>query len=256
MKKKIVIIIVILLLLLCGTLIKFYPFGNTKYYLKEEKIYLNIPKLSIYETNENKNIVIFSSFRSKSSITNEFNKELKKYQKKTCHLRDYYYDKEDDIMIEEFVLLDSNIFKNKFYIKYGKGYYTNDFCNILTDYKTINYNYYHIPKEVKRKMEKKFQYLDIEDNKRYDVYTDCNNCLEIIKGMGYPGYFEDLLLSSYISMDTLLKFLDYQVSENKATKTNYQDGTFYKNNDFSLLKCNNKIIYMSDELEYNKNYCK
>ena len=74
--------------------------------------------------------------------------------------------------------------------------------------------------------------------------------------MGYPGYFEDLLLSSYISMDTLLKFLDYQVSENKATKTNYQDGTFYKNNDFSLLKCNNKIIYMSDELEYNENYCK
>ena len=72
MKKKIVIIIVILLLLLCGTLIKFYPFGNTKYYLKEEKMYLNVPKLSIYETTKNKNTVIFSSFRSKSSITNEF----------------------------------------------------------------------------------------------------------------------------------------------------------------------------------------
>ena len=87
-------------------------------------------------------------------------------------------------------------------------------------------------------------------------------CLSMKKGMGYSDSFENMLQSSYISMDDLINFLEYQVENGDATKNYYSNKeiTLYKNEDFSLLKCDtqngNKDVYISDQLEYNESYCK
>ena len=258
MKKKHVIIIIVILLLISGIVfIKFFPLGNSKYYIEQEK-YLNIPKLSFLEKTDKENKIVFKTFQSEGAIIDDFDKSIKNYKKKTCHLKEYYYDKENDIMILEYgVLKDSSLFTNKFYIKYDIGNYSNDICNEITDYKTVQYSYYHIPSNspYPRDMKKMYQYLDLDDNQKYDVYSDCDGCLQLKKGTGYDGLFEDLLRASYISMNTFIKFLDYQVEENKATKTNYENGVIYKTSEFSLLKCTNKKVYISDILEYKKEYC-
>lgn len=261
MKKKIIrtILLVIIVLFIIG--VKFIPFGSKSYTNKQMASTLIIPRLSFFEKECCMFSTTFRSFRSVDSLQKELNKIMKKYEKKTCNNKTVYYDSKNKITIYEYGVENGLLF-NTYYINYDNVTMTNDDCNEITDFKKIEYKYYHIPDNQERdSLSIHFKYLN-ENDKLYNVYTDCRDCLSLKKGMGYWETFENELSSSYISMNTLIEFLDYQVSNNKATKKYYSNKeiVLYKNDDFSLLKCNtasgNQDVYISDKLEYDESYCK
>ncbi len=260
MKKKIfwIVAIVILILIIIG--IKFIPFGSKSYSNEKMSSTLTIPRLSFFKEECCMFSATFISFRSKDSLQKELDKIVEKYEKKTCNNKTIYYDSINEITIYEYGVKEGLLF-NTYYINYDKVNISNDECNVITDFTKIEYDYYHVADDQREEMSVHYQYLNSNGNK-YNVYNDCNKCLSIKKGMGYDTTFENMLNSSYMSMDDLVNFFEYQVQNGDATKdiSKYSEATLYKNNDFSLLKCNttdgNQDVYISDKLEYNSSYCK
>ena len=61
-------------------------------------------------------------------------------------------------------------------------------------------------------------------------------------------------------MEDIINYLEYKSSINEFKKSTYfsGDNILYENNDFKLLKCNNKTnkdIYFFDDLDNKINYC-
>lgn len=254
-KKIIFYIMVMFIIIILG--IKFIPFGAKNYYNSEFNVSMIVPRLSFFKEKKEKNVISFITIKNKRILKFELDRILSKLEKKTCHYDTYYYDKKSDITIEKYEI-NSGILFNEFSISYGKGEYSNDICNIITDPTRIEYDYFHLNEE--REIKPLYQYLN-QDGKLYNVYTTCDYCLSIKKGMGYPSYFEDLLKSSYMSMDDLITFLEYQVKIGDATKDIVfnSSSTIYKNKDFTLVKCNtlegNKDVYFGDKLDSSIDYC-
>lgn len=260
MKKKIFWLIIITCLILIILGIKFIPFGSKSYSNKKLSTTLTVPRLSFFKEECCMFSATFKSFRSKNSLQKELDKIIEKYEKKTCNNKTIYYDSANEITIYEYGVKSGFPF-NTYYINYDKVNMSNDDCNVITDPTKIEYNYYHADDDQREELSALYQYLNSNGNK-YDVYSDCYMCLSIKKGMGYSDSFENMLQSSYISMDDLINFLEYQVENGDATKNYYSNKEIilYKNADFSLLKCDtqngNKNVYISDQLEYNESYCK
>lgn len=255
LKKKIIFIILVSIIIILT--LKYIPFGSKNYHNSKMSSSLTIPRLSLFKEETNKYVATFRTIKNKSILKLELEKIMNHLEKKTCHYDTYYYDQKNNITIEKYEIK-SNLLFNEFSITYGKGEYSNTICNIITAPTRIEYNYFHIDEEIEIKP--LYKYLN-EDGNLYDVHTNCDYCLSIKKGMGYFAYFEELLESSYISMDDLISFLEYQVKIGDATKNiTYDDGTIiYKNSDFTLIKCNtkegNKDVYFSDKLDTTINYC-
>lgn len=259
MKKNIKIILIIGLVLLVILLgMKFVPFGLKNYQIKELSSSLQLPRLSFFKEETGEYVATFKTIKSKYILKKELDKIMDNFEERICHYDTYYYDEKNDVTIEKYEI-NSGILFNEFSISYGKGKYSNDVCNVITDPMRIEYDYFHVKEE--REIKPLYKYLN-KDGKLYDVYTTCDYCLSIKKGMGYFSYFEDLLKSSYMSMDDLITFLEYQVEIGDATKSVFYDGgsVIYKNTDFSFVKCNtsegNKDVYFSDKLDLSIDYCK
>jgi len=254
-KKRILYIMLIFIIILLG--IKFIPFGSKIYSNPKQNISIEVPRFSLYKENNDKKVISFITIKNKNILKIELDRIINKLEKKTCHYDTYYYDKKNNIMIEKYEI-NKGILFNEIAIKYGLGEYSNDECNIITDPTRIEYSYFHID-EI-REIKPLYKYLN-EDGNLYDVHTTCDYCLSIKKGMGYFAYFEDLLKSSYMSMEDLINFLEYQVKVGEATKEIAFDktSTIYKNKDFTLVKCNtksgNKDIYFDERLDSSIDYC-
>lgn len=248
--KKLLIVFIIIIL---G--IMFIPFCSKNYHSKKLNSSFNIPRFSLYKESKDKNIVTFITIKNKNILKFEMDRIINKLEKKTCHYDTYYYDKENDITIEDFKI-DTKLLFNEISVRYKKGKYSNEECNIITDPTRIEYSYFHID-EI-NELKPLYKYLN-KDGNLYDVYTTCDYCLSIKKGMGYFSYFEELLQSSYMSMDDLISFLEHQVETKKATKDIRIESTIYKNKDFTFIECNtkngNKDIYFDERLDSSIDYC-
>lgn len=138
MKKSLKIIIPILIvLLLCILTIKFIPFGSTNYKNDDMQSSLTIPKLSTFKEECCMFSSTFKSFRSTYILKKELDSIMKKYDKKICNSKTYYYDKENDITITEYGVKFGFIM-NSFYIVYDKGNTAEDACKTVKETAELN----------------------------------------------------------------------------------------------------------------------
>jgi len=254
-KKIIVYVIIVFLIVIVG--IKFIPLGSKNYQSSKLTSSLIVPRFSFIKKEKDNYVATFGTIKNKTILKLQLDNIMNNLKKKTCHYDTYYYDKDNDVTIEGYEIK-SGILFNEFSIIYGKGEYSNDLCNVITDPTRIEYDYFHI--DDIREIKPLYKYLH-EDGNLYNVHTTCDYCLSIKKGMGYYSYFEDLLKSSYMSMRDLISFLDYQVKIGDATRDVgiNKEATIYKNKDFTFIECNtkegNKDIYFDERLDSSINYC-
>ena len=264
MKKRYIIIFIVLFLLLVALFVlKSIPYGTMTYEMPNSNVKLEVPKFSSFEKECCMFSATFKSFRSKLSLQKELDTIINNYEKKTCNNKTIYYDKNHNITITEYGVK-YGIIMNTFYITYDKGKYDNNDCNVVTDPIKLTYQ---IDYNLKNKHEscyipEQFKYLN-KDGKMYNVYYECFGDLLFQTGMGKMNYLNSMIFYSWISMDDIMTFLEYQVKNNNATKETYnnENSILYKNEDFSLLKCDtingNKDIYIGNtDFEYKENYCK
>lgn len=275
MKKRFILLTLVLLIVLGFIFLKNISFG-TKYYNISNNKNLYILKNSFFVSNqcdgywenyyngevygdEKKlciNKIKFKTFLSKKSIKRNLQNLVKKYEEKTCRNKTTYTD--SNLTIIDFGIEETGLL-NTYYISYIDGNININDCNIVDDYKNIEYkyDYSYIPKE--KILEPEYKYM-ANNGKLYEVYTDYSDGLLIKNGSGEYHSLPTMLKFNYMDMDTLIKALDYQAEQNIVTKVEYENGTFYKNNVFSLFQCSintgNKNIYISDNLEYSEDFCK
>ena len=256
--KRIIYIVITFFIIIL--VIKFIPLGTKNYHSSKLTSSLIVPRFSVIKDekdNKDNYIATFKTIKNKTILKLQLDKIMNNLEKKTCHYDTYYYDKDNDVTIEKYKIK-SGILFNEITITYGKGEYSNVLCNVITDPTRIEYRYFHIDEGVEIKP--LYKYLN-EDGNLYDVHTTCDYCLSIKKGMGYNSFFEELLESSYMSMDDLITFLNHQVKIGDATKNVAVDGysTVYKNKDFTLIKCDtpegNKDVYFDERLDSSIDYC-
>lgn len=128
--RKILIFISIFCLILAFFLV--IPYGTTNYKSEASGKILEIPKFSKLSEECCMYGTTFTSIRSYSSLKNELEKIISKYEKLNCDGKEYFYNKEEDFTITEYEVKRGLIF-NKFFITYGNG----NSCEIDTSLKNI-----------------------------------------------------------------------------------------------------------------------
>lgn len=237
--------------------LKFVPFGVTTYKSEQTDINLKIPKLSLFKSECCMHSASFTSFSSVLTLKMELNSIMSKYEEYTCNNKNYYYDEKQNITINGYGV-ESNFLFNTFYINYNIGKYGNDYCGIVTDYTKLKYEIIDISETGYCFIEEEMKYLNSDGN-LYNLHYKCFGNLAFQTGIYKMEYLNNMLEYEWISMDIIIKFLEYQVENSKADKNTYSDAILYKNNDFSLLQCNttNKDIYIgSTSFKYKEDYCK
>lgn len=254
----IILIVVILLFILVGFIyINFLSISTVKYYYKEKKITLEIPKYSIFYE-EKDNTLIFKSLKSKNNIEFILSTIENKYQKYTCRHNTYYYDEEGQVTIISYDIKDKNLF-NEIYLTYKVGKHDNNYCNKVTDPTKTSYQFRINPID---STPLPFEFQNIEENGEIiNVhYNNLNGRILFKTGKGYMNYLESMIQYKWITMNDVIEFLEYKVKKNEVEKTENNDIGYiiYKTGDFSLIKCSgqNKDIYIENhDFEYKENYC-
>lgn len=257
MKKRIIInISIILTILICLFLIfKFLPFGNTTYKNNNTSINFDIPKFSYLKNEYDNHFISFQSFRSVSSLKKDINKILRKYQLIVCNNETQYYNHKENLTILKYELK-KGIFLNTINIQYEKGKKDNNECNKVTNPKKMKYQMKRCPDEICYGTNE-FKYLHKNGN-TYPLYYENDKFLLFQNGMNKMGYFNNMLGYEWISMQDILDFLDYQSEKKFFTKIiiENEQAILYKNNDFVLLQCKNKKIYIENpNFKYKSDYC-
>ena len=254
MKKKVIIIVI---LILC--IIRFVPTGLK---VNKETLHkIETPRFSFLKEECCMSVATFKSLKSYITLKLEIENMLNRYEKTKCGNKTYYYDKKHNITIYDYGV-ELKFPLNEYYIGYTTGIYPDkEMCEELdkNDTKEINFNYINgIDKD---KMIKRYKYKNIDD-KEYDVYEDCYDCLEIKTG-NRGNSIREMLDSELVTMDDIFKQLEIEASNNHISKESFWDGgtTLYKGSNYAILRCNtidgNKDVYISDrDLEYETNYCK
>lgn len=279
MKSKIIknVFIAIVILIAVIFILKFLPLGEKKYYLDEQR-YIEGPKLSTYKIDEcvedyklfydwteDKdevrtvcvNKITFKSLSSKLILELNRDNMLEKFNQKLCNNSHYLYDNGEYVLLTDFGIEKGLLF-NTYYIKYIIGGINNGNCLMIKDSDKVELLYDSSYRSVENKDDIytiSYQYLN-KDGKKYNVHSDCGDCLIIKNGMGKGTSFKEMLMSSYIDMDTLIEGLEYKVSQNKTKKVIYDDGVMYEHDQIHLLYCNNKEVYISDKIDYDAKMCK
>jgi len=214
---------------------------------------------------EKDNDVYYTEFKSFSNILilkNQLYSDIEDYDNYYCNNNDYYYNITEDITITNYGVKLGFPF-NTFYISYHIGKFTNSECGAVDTSKELSYYVYdaiNIDGIDYCYMDNEFKYLNADGNK-YTVHYNCFGNLSFKNGLGKMTYIDDMLEYGWLSMKDIVEFLDYSEKNKKATKTNFDNnGSYlYRNEQFSLLKCDNdknKDIYISSStFDYDINYC-
>lgn len=241
--KKSLLIVSTILIVFCIIGIVFFKncnIGVKDYFIKEQNITLKAPKfLKLKEVKKQK--IIFMSFKSEKSLKKSLNSYFKTLEKKMCNYEDDFYDKKNNITYKGYSIEKGGLF-NTFTIEFVKGKETIEKCERVTDYKKMKYYIQERSNKINRDwFERKYLWTD---NKIYNYYEDKRMYILIKRGRGEYGHFTSLLSSGYISMDTLLKFLEYQTNQGKGEKQEFSnEATIYNIDNLSVLKCTNKNAY-------------
>ncbi len=196
----------------------------------------------------------FTSLKNYKSVDKKIKRIISNSDKKLCNNNNYtYYDKKDDITIINYNIKQDKLY-SKYYISYIKGKISNNNCKLIDDYTKVEYGYdkSNLPKENKYKITDKQYVYSHEDGNVYNVYSDCPNCLTIKNGVGKMTTLVDMLKGNYIKMNTFLEGLEHDVTKNNTKKESHEKGTLYTNKKFSLFLCNNKSIYISENIDPSK----
>lgn len=253
MKKLIISItsIIICILIIYLVYIGFFITGTKVISVSNAK--LTIPTHT-YLKNTKENTINLISLRSTISLNKEISSIKKEYKETICALNTEYYDSQNNITITDYIVENNFIF-NKITIKYHKNSpEETKNCRQITNYKDVRF-YYGRYQNLNTSMSPYYKYKD-EDEKLYQIYTDCPYCLEVKIGNGEYWNLKNSLGASYIDMKLIIDNLDYRAKNNEITKKEYNDNSIlYKTTQFSILKCSNKEIYISKNIN-NNNYCR
>ncbi len=210
--------------------------------------------------NKNKKICLyeieFSTLKNKWIINNSMENLIKKNKIRICNNKNEIYIKNNNISIEEYSVR-KNLLMTKVYIKLYKGEKSDNQCFKINDFKKINYIVYKQPEH--RITPEEFKYLN-NDGKIYTIHYKSNNDILFNYGNNKYKYLDHLLQFGWLSMEDIINYLEYKSSIKEFKKSTYfsGDNILYENNDFKLLKCNNKTnkdIYFFDDLDKKINYC-
>lgn len=252
--KYIIAIICIVVVLV----IKFFPFGS-KHNSINKSLKISLPKFSFDISKKSDDKIIFKTIRSKAIISYEFEKMLNGYNRYLCNNRYYYYDKINDLTIIAFNIK-QHLFFNNVEVQYIRGRFNNNACCKVDDYKYLKYSITPVNETGFCYIPDKFNYYDEKGNK-HNIYYDCFGNLLFINGMNKKIYIDQLTEYRWLSMNTLINFLEEQSKKGSFVKKIFDDegSIIYENNDFYLLKCNanagNKDIYIGKEIRNDMEYC-
>ncbi len=256
--------------------IKNIPLGEKKYFLDNER-YIKGPRMSFISNEEcvdtfdlwfeggarlsepNKKCVNQVSFKSFSSnMIVELNRDnmIEEFNQKLCNNSFYIYDN-NYVTVTDYGINKGFLF-NTYYVKYFVGDSPNYTCLMITDEDKVEllYDYSYKSKDTDKDIYNvDYQYLNSDGN-LYDVHTDCGDCLIIKNGTGKASEFKEMLRSSFIDMEMLIRGLEYKVEKGTSKKIKYDDGIMYEHDKIDLLFCNNKEVYISDKIEYDSKMCR
>ena len=252
-----IMIFAIIVLFVIFLILKFMPFNKSTYKSEQTGVKLKIPGFSSFKKECCMTSATFTSLRSSLVLKKELNDIMSDYEAYTCNNKIYYYDEKEDVTISEYGVEQGLLF-NTFYITYDKGKRDANECSVMTDYKKIKYNVIPVNETGYCHIRENLKYRD-SDNNLNNLFYECFGDLAIENGRGKMIILDNMLQYEWISMDTIINSLEYQVEQEKALKKTYGENVLYKNNDFSLLQCKttNKDIYISStNFEYNEEYCK
>ncbi len=260
-KQNILVLTVFVLILIFILFLKFFPFGG-RYYKLSNKNNFKIPKISFL--NESKeNYISFKTIRGMTIIKKELEDSFNEYEKGICNNKTIFYDEKSDITIIEYNI-DSGFIFNTFYIKYYKGKFDRNECSVIKDATKLDYQIRSASLNYQNRcsIPEQFEYKNNNGNK-YNVYYDCFGDILFKTGLDEMNFLDSMLKYSWISMDTVVDFLKYQVKNGNASSEILIDmeATIYRNKGFSLLTCNtsagNKDIYIGGtDFQVKENYCK
>ena len=232
---------------------KFFSFHAQIY--KVDDFELKLPFYSkIYDTSKSNDeyVLTFKTFLSKDTILNKINDILNEYEEYICQNQVFYYDKDNDITIKE-IKIDKDLFINEYSIIMLIGKFDNNYCSKVIDYKNIKYQI----KEIFTNSHE-FKYKNTVDGNTYNVYFNLvNKDILINTGMNKMNYLRSMLTYGWVSMNQFIDYLDYAELNKEVFKIENKDYIVYKTKDFSLLKCNNNVIYINEsEYDYSNFICK
>lgn len=237
--------------------LKFIPFKKTTYKSEQTDVNLRIPGFSFFNKECCMTSVTFTSPRSALFLQAELNDIMSDYESYTCNNNKYYYDEKEDITISKYGVEVGLLF-NTFYITYDKGKRNANECSITTNYQELKYVVMPVNETGYCYIDESLKYKD-SDNKLNNLHYECFGNFAIENGRGKMIYLDDMLQYGWITMDTIIDFLDYQVKQKRTSKSVHGKNILYKNKDFSLLQCNttDKDIYISSpDFVYKEDYCK
>lgn len=248
--------IIVIICVVIVVAIKIFPFGSSLY-IVDKSLKLNLPKFSFDIRKEESGKVDFKTVRSKAVVTLEVKRILDKCEKYLCNNKYYYYDKDNSLTIVNFEVK-QHLFFNSIEIQYRKGKLNNNECSKIDNSKYLKYSITPVNETGFCYIPDKFKYYD-EDGNRHNVYYDCFGNLLFRNGMDEKTYIDQLFGYRWLSVDTLIDFLEEQVKKGSFIKKAFDDkwSIIYRNNDFYLLKCGykNNDIYIGKDIKNNREYC-
>lgn len=253
-RLKLFIIIAVSLIIIIF-IFRSFPFGYNQYKISSDLSKITLPKFSYDIKNEQKGIITFKSHRSKFIIQDEINDMFESYDKYICNNKVLYYDKDHNITFMDYEI-SYRFFTNNIKLIYHSGKFSDNECAKVFDYKQMDYRIIPVNSTghcyIK---EDKFEYRD-ENNELHNVYYECFGNLAFKNGMNKMEYIDRVLFFRWISMKDIINYLNYKTKDKTFTKKIIdKKHTLYYNNDFYLLKCDNKDIYIGAKYDEFKSYC-
>lgn len=253
MKKIIIgtisIICIIILLIL------FAPLGTKKNLvdIKNSSININIPKLSYVTKNKNNTLEI-KSIRSKKSLEKDMS-YLNDYENYYCNNTMMYYNDKKNLNITNYNITKKGLIST-IKLSYDEGRVPDTDCRRITDYKKLDY----IIQKRNTSYKTNYKYLNLDDNKLYNLYYNISDIIYFKDGLDkYDHSIDTLLYSSWISMKTVINYLEYQTENKNITKEIENNNQYikYYNKDFLIVVCTteNKDIYIENIESINNSFC-
>lgn len=214
-----------------------------------------IPKTSTHIKNENSTIN-FNSFSSKILLKLEKKKLLEEYDKIYCQNKNMYVSKDSSLTIKDYTIKSKGIYNNVT-IDYILDSVDNNYCSKI-DAKELKYLVYpplennvcYIPDRFSHK----------ENGTNYLINYECFGNLAFRTGLDKYNYFDMMLSYGWISIDTIINFLELQSEKGNGTTIQTNNSKAYVMKYFTFIKCdsknNNANIYINNKKQINlKDYC-
>jgi len=220
-----------------------FSYNNTNYHI-------NIPNYCYSFKNE-KFAIKFRCINSLNNIEKAKNKFLNNFITQKCNNNIYYYDKNENITIFNYNIVQNSIFKD-IQFNYYIGNYCNDIeeNNIEDNLKDFNFSI----KVSKITPCDKLELLYSNDSEQ--IYTYCIDNI-IVETEDSKSSLDKALINNTIQIDKIINKLELDYKYAETTKIIYDNSIVYSNFDYSVISCNtnSKYIISYNDILYNDNFC-